>query len=291
MSKGLLVVSLFLASVSCPVPPPNPTPTPTPFPTPTPKPTPTPLPIVCSFPQGVPQEDFKLVPNPAEFSTIVDQTIRENTTCSGNTDCIWGNKDPQVYIKVMVEALRKKNLCVGQHTDNESDQISVSKSCNAGVTWENYQPVNFGGDFHKARFAPNNIRDGWQVPRSCTSTIPVPTPTPIPIQVCPSSIDKLNSKVRNQALWVVDFTPKTCDRNFCERVFPGNTCCDMGIEGTAQRSVCENLFGPYTATCPRLDCFPNDNPLQYKVRRSTTGGVLTLTSLSGVKGIASIPAN
>ncbi len=306
------VLGLLLAA-SCPTPPPNPEPTTTPTPVSTP--TPIPVPILCYFPQGVPEQDYKLVGNPGQFSQVVDQTIRENTTCSGETDCNWGIADPQVYLATMIKALQAKGLCAGQHENGSSDQISVSANCNANVTWENYQPVNFGGTDHKARFAPGNVKDGWQVPVACVGIpnpdpTPTPKPTPTPWQPpcgtdplppcqapidCPKSLDKLNLKVRDQAAWIINCTPKTCDREFCARVFPGNLCCDMGLEGSNQREICEAKFGPYQwnfkgVNCPTDDCFNVDgNQLLQKVRKSAGPGPIYILAPNGVKGEAVIP--
>lgn len=317
--KLLVAVSSLLLAASCPpVPqPPNPVPTPTPFPTPVPTPTPV---AKCFFPQGVPQEDYKLVPNPAQFSSVVDATIRENVqVCHGETDCDWGPADPQVYLSVMVKALQTKGLCAGQHEDGHSDQISVANSCAAGVTWENYQPVNFGGDIHKARFAKGNIMDGWQVPVSCGSVGPVPTPTPTPVPgptptptptptpvppgqpaTCPPELTKFNPlAVRDQAAFIIDATPVTCVREWCNaNGFPGVVCCPMGHEGDPQRAACEALFGPYEWTyqgslCGGATCFNNNgNILQERIPKPTAGGVITVKAANGVTSVpATVPGS
>lgn len=291
------VLALFLAAKpSCPIPNPQPTPsptaTPTPVPTPTPTPTPVPIPQKCSFPQGVPESQFTKVSNPKQYNDIVNTCIRENVAfCDGATDCTWGPDDPQVYLAKMVACLQGSGFCAGQHSDGNSDQISVTKTCSPGITWENYQPVNFGG-VHKARF--NAAMDGWQVPVDCSSNPnPTPTPTPTPVLNCPSSVDRINVNIRNQAAWIIDATPQTCDKTWCDsHGFVGRNCCPLGQEGSDQRPLCEASFAPYNWSlngnpCPNDNCWLNGDPpniLQLRVPKAVTSGTVKVCITSGTCG-------
>lgn len=310
MEKGFvlaLFLYLTLGATECPkIPGPNPTPTPTPSPTPIPLPLPTP--VTCTFPQGVPQEDFKIVPNPKEFSLVVDQTIKENTTCVGVTDCTWGPENPQTYLSLMIKKLQEKGLCAGQHENGITDQISVARTCEAGVVWENYQPVNFGGTQHKARFYPGNVKDGWTVPKSCDmNKKPTPPPfdpscgepprppCPTPTPNCPPATSRIILSVRNQAAWIVDATPQYCNREWCGlNGFPNRNCCPLGPEGNELRATCEGKFSPYTwkfrgEVCDSSPiCFTNNNPLQLKIPKSSGTGLVEVCNKDSICGTANV---
>lgn len=312
MKHLAMIPFLFLlaANKNCPPPTPGPSPTPQPTPTPLPTPTPTPTPTtICFFPQGVPQADYSELPNPGEFSEVVDQTIREHTVCEGATDCIWGSQDPQVYLAILVDSLQKKGFCAGQHENGKTDQISIAHSCSANTLWENYQPVNFGGVNHKARFAPGNVMSGWKVPVSCTGVpgpIPTPTPTPLPNPTptptpqvnCPPSLDRIVLAVRSQAAYIVDATPQTSNRAWLDaNGFAGRNFGPMGQEGSSQRPICEQLFAPYTWTfkniaCPNDVCWDNNgNNLQERIKKEAGGGLVTIKALNGTTQQAVVPSN
>lgn len=290
-----------------PAPTPVPTPTPQPTPLPTPQPTPTPS-AVCSFPQGVAQGDYREGPNPQTLAQTVDDTLVEMTGCAPRSDCVLGQSDPQFYLSAVIGRLRAKGLCAGQHIDGETDQLSVARSCEAGVIWENYQVVNYGNP-RKVRWLPGSAMSGWIVPKSC-GTIPAPGPTPTPGPqptptptptppppggACPTLTDlKMKVHSNNPGSAIVDVTPRGPD---CARCASINKGCDAGVcplgpEGTpefdAQRIECERLFGPYVfrwngALCgdPDVPCFHQDeqNPLTVKVLKS---GTVSVASRSGV---------
>jgi hypothetical protein len=294
----------------------KPKPTPVPTPVPTPIPTPVPTPTTCTFPQGVPQFDFRIVPNPREFSAIVDATIRENTFCSGETDCTWGPEDPQVYQDILIAALQRKGLCAGRHNPG-NDQISVARTCAAGVVWENYQPVNYGGVQHKARFASANVKDGWVVPRSCQSEVPPPTPpptspptptpepTPAPTPTpgaCPlMTFLKMDRKDLPGILFpVIDVTPQGPDKARCLTIGKDQDKCPLGPEGpnpedNAERIRCEIFYGPYAFSlnghpCEEAGagCFHHSpNPLNIKV--SGHGTLRVEAKGNGVSNQMTIP--
>lgn len=160
------------------------------------------------------------------------------------------------------------------------------------------------GDFLRAREAVLGlVLVGCAVnppPNPLPTPQPTPKPTPTPWippvheVVCPASLDRINLKVRDQAAWIVDATPKTCDREFCARVFPGNLCCDMGLEGGSDRPFCEQLFGPYEWSfggipCPTEACFSNGNPLQQRILKRAGSGVVSVKAANGVIGSGVIP--
>jgi hypothetical protein len=127
---------------------------------------------------------------------------------------------------------------------------------------------------------------------------PTPTPVPTPTPSCPSSLDKFNPlAVRNQSAWIVDATPQTCNAQWCgDNGFPGQICCPMGQEGTSQRSVCEQLFAPYTwylnGTLCTDQCWNNNgNNLQERVPKPTTGGTITIKAGNGVMESGTIPSS
>lgn len=259
--KFLTLIPVLIFSASCPIKVSNPIPTPTPIDPPISEPVDPPVnptPTQCTFPQGIPEQDYKLVPNPGKFSTIVDQTIRENTNCTGETDCTWGSENPQFYLRIMINALQQKGLCAGQHEDGVTDQISVAENCNAETTWENYQPVNFGGTQHKARFAPGNIKDGWQVPKSCNLNQKPPLDPPFepacgdpPRPPCNPPEPQLNcnphtgfrdikvlTHVGNRLN--INTTPEGCNKDKCNELgWTGRNCCPLGRRGDEQVK-CEN---------------------------------------------------
>lgn len=308
--KKFLLLPLVLASamfVGCPIqlppiviptPIPSATPTATPLPTPVPTPSPVPTPTTsptarCSFPQGVPQEDFKEVTNPGQFSKVMDATIKELTTCAGETDCTWGPLDPQIYIKQLVVRLQEKGYCAGQHVDGDTDQISIALSCGANVVWENYQPVNFGGVQHKARFAPANVKSGWQVPVSCTGvppvTIPTPVPTPIPqpiptpvVSGCTAPpVNKYVVDCRPKAGPFNDFcsaTPKVHDSVYCA---PNVDCPYQGGEGSPQRIALEKACASPVVWVGGI--VREDNFLSADVPK---GNTVTITGPGGATGKA-----
>lgn len=137
-------------------------------------------------------------------------------------------------------------------------------------------------------------------PTPLPSPQPTPKPTPTPWVppvhevVCPSSLDRIIATVRDQAAWIVDATPKTCDKIFCDRFFPGNSCCAMGGEGTSDRPFCEALFGPYDWSfnqipCPTETCFSNGNPLQQRILKRAGSGAVTVKGANGTIGSGIIP--
>ena len=290
-----LIPILFLATASCPIKPmPNPTPEPTPIPTPTPTPVPTPTPIQsCSFPQGVPEDQFKQVTNPLTLASRVDSVIAEHTSCAIGSDCILGNSDPQFYLSSIINWLIEDGLCAGQHVDGQTDELSVALNCDANTIWESYHSVNFGNTTRRVAWNPGSARPAWTVPVSCDlKQKPTPPPfnpscgeaprPPCGSVSCPTSVDRILVGIRDQAAWIVDATPQTCNKDWCNaNGFAGRNCCPLGSEGSDQRPICESRFAPYNwflnnVSCPNSTCWLNGdppNPLQLRVPKGNTGTV------------------
>ncbi len=290
-----LLLGAFLLSGCVIVNPPSP---PTP-PTPTPTPTPAPPIVSCSFPQGVPDEGYVLVPNPLQFQEVVNTVVRENTTCSGETDCVWGSEDPQKYIEITINELQRKGLCAGQHVSGVTDQVSVAAGCEIGVVWENYYVVNYGGVQHKARF--NAPGDGWKIPVSCTGTVPpvptpTPTPTPTPGWSPPPPLGLILAHNAGVNRPVIDATPKTKGTpEWCALWSTGGQNCPGGTEANpGQRQAVEAIWGAgptqtsWTWTIDGSDCLKSGacfldggNPLRI-VAPGAWGKVIRVTGGNGV---------
>jgi hypothetical protein len=239
----------------------------------------------------VPDADYVLVPNPLQFQEIVNTVVRENTTCSGETDCTWGPLDPQVYLAATIDGLHRKGLCAGQHVSGVTDQISVAASCEAGVVWENYYVVNFGGTNHKARF--NAPGDGWKIPLSCGGVVtPVPPtdPTPTPGWNPPPPLGLINSKNVGVNRPVIDATPKTKGTpEWCALYSTGGQNCPGGSEANpTQRQQVETIWGPWMWEINGVNCiitgacfYDGGNPLRV-VAPDSWGKTIRITGGNGV---------
>jgi hypothetical protein len=89
---------------------------------------------------------------------VVEAAISELTGCApGNPPrCILGEEKPQVYMDALVRLLRAKGIHAGQHRSGITDQISVARTCEAGVVWENYQWINYGDQKRVVRWLPGS---------------------------------------------------------------------------------------------------------------------------------------
>lgn len=163
--------------VACPCPSPAPTPTPTPTPTPAPPPS------GCTFPQGVPDAEFIEVPSiPAQTEVdVVNAAIAAVGYCNVGSDCPLGT-DPQAAQQRIIQELRRRGVCAGQHRNGETDEGAVTIFGCASL-WNGYHWVNYPtnpGDQSKAvwarvpsqpcmgnacvNYGGQSYRGAWQIP-------------------------------------------------------------------------------------------------------------------------------
>jgi hypothetical protein len=269
---------------STPVPTPIPTPLPTPTPTPLPTPTPTPTPIPCSIPDI---GSTPITPRPpAQFSDVLNSVLQ--SLYGGEPQSrVKINESMEVSLNRVILALKAKGICAGIQTG--ADEICILE--NPGIC-QGYHTFTCGPGCTTGvvGWAPGSVRDTWVGTPISTLN---PTPTPVPIVSCPPTLDKIVLNPRDQAAWIVDATPQTCNKDWCNsNAFPGRNCCPMGAEGNGNRPICEALFGPYTWTCPGQNCFPNGgNPLQERIPKPTLGGTITIKALNGVNSSVQIPVS
>lgn len=160
--KGLLVwlgvVACAIWSLAgCTLPPPviEPTPPPTTTLPPAPQPTPTPFPVPgCSFPQGIPDEQF--TPVKARISEAEALAINQATAkvggCEIGSDCPLGT-DPQAAMRSIVLQLRRDGYCAGQHVDGDTDELAFAAVGQCAIGWHGAHVVkwpNSPGDQAKA---------------------------------------------------------------------------------------------------------------------------------------------
>lgn len=296
--KTLVLVSSLLLAASCPIKPPVPGPSSTPTPAPTATPTPIPTPSACTIPD-VGADPLSPRP-PAQFTNQVNLMLVSLYGGDPQSRVVI-NESLQVSLAKQVAALRALGICAGIQTG--ADEICILE--NPGIC-QGYHTFTCGITCDKGvvGWAPGSVRDTWvgslpPTPPVSTPTlkptstpIPVPTLTPTPVVNCPPSLDKIVIAVRDQASFIVDATPQTGNKDWCNaNGFPGRNFCPMGVEGGDSRAFCENLFGPYTLACPGQNCFLNNNPLQAKVTKPTPGGLVSFTAANQVSGSGQVPAS
>jgi hypothetical protein len=117
----------------------------------------------CSFPQGVPEEDF--VPGTGNDGTIaaaVNAVMEGLSGCGVGSDCYIGDQypDAQQWFVAVAQALRDQGFCAGQHELGYTDEIAVS---NTGCTgrWYGYHIYNYGGS--KVVWNPGAQRGWWAI--------------------------------------------------------------------------------------------------------------------------------
>ena len=122
----------------------------------------------CSFPQGVPEQDFTWHPNTsASVAATVNQVMSQLSGCAVNSDCPLTPRfsDDQAWFTAVTAALRARGLCAGQHELGHTDEIAVSDSGCSG-RWFGYHVFNYGGS--KVVWATGAARGSWSIePSHC----------------------------------------------------------------------------------------------------------------------------
>jgi hypothetical protein len=294
--KSLIIPVFALLAISakdCPKPPnPVPTPTPTSTPTPLPTPTPTPTPIPCSIPDAGSNFITPRPPADSQIVSVLNSTLVSMTTCPPQSRCPIFT-DQQTFLKQVVGQLALVGICSGIQTG--ADEICILESPGK---CQGYHIFTCGTDCNRGvvGWAPGSVRDTWVIGQVPPTPIPTPVPTPTPQLNCPPSLDRIVLAVRSQAAFIVDATPQTGNKVWCDaNGFAGRNFCPMGAEGSSSRPICEQLFAPYTWTyqnkpCPNDFCFDNNgNNLQEKVRKDSGGGLIVIKALNGVSASATVP--
>lgn len=108
-------------------------------------PTPTPVPPSMKFPQGIPEELIVVVPGQPTLHDVVNQEIKAMfPSCNeGDDRCDGLGYSPQAFFAVLNDRLRKRGLWAGQHRDGESDEMTVSRTCEG--PWENFHAWAYDG--------------------------------------------------------------------------------------------------------------------------------------------------
>ena len=123
----------------------------------------------CSFPQGVPDEDFTpCAMSYTDTDPVVDAAVNavmaELTGCSVGSDCsltalagATAEEKCQSWFAIVTATLRERGFCVGLHVVGSTDEIAAS---NTGCTgrWYGYHVCNYGGP--KVVWNPG-ARRGW----------------------------------------------------------------------------------------------------------------------------------
>lgn len=122
----------------------------------------------CSFPQGVPEQDFTWHANTsASVAATVNQVMSQLSGCPVNSDCPLTPRfpDDQAWFTAVTAALRARGLCAGQHELGHTDEIAVSDTGCSG-RWFGYHVFNYGGS--KVVWATGAARGSWSIePSHC----------------------------------------------------------------------------------------------------------------------------
>jgi hypothetical protein len=244
---------------------PDPTPTPTPEPTPTPTPDPV---ESCSFPQGIPDQEFTGLPVSSVHAEVVNEVMAEITGCKVGSRCVH-KKSPQEFMQLVVVALRERGLCAGQHITGRTDEIAVSSDCE-GV-WEGYHITTWAAK-PTVVWSPGSHRPAYKIPPSYCTINHNPPP---PIQLdCPDPVPDVNSlrldvKYHGRNKW--DLTPKLINVcRYCDDIGMGyhggeiRCSCPVRPEGHVDRSACEQfvLGGDPRWFCNNQEVESTANPYQ-----------------------------
>jgi hypothetical protein len=131
----------------------------------------------CSFPQGVPEDDFigrsqQDTDTDRAVDDAVDAAMQALTGCDPRSYCPLSAfpgatvvDQCQSWFAAVTENLRARGLCAGQHELGSTDEIAVS---NTGCTgrWYGYHICNYGGPL--AVWNPGARRGWWTiVPSHC----------------------------------------------------------------------------------------------------------------------------
>lgn len=133
----------------------------------------------CSFPQGVPDEDFvAMASSPADTDPAVDAAV--NAAMKSLTGCNVGSACPlsaaqypganahlqcQSWFAAVNAKLREEGLCAGLHEVGFTDEIAVSNTGCKG-RWYGYHVCNYGGPL--VVWSPGARRGWWQIaPARC----------------------------------------------------------------------------------------------------------------------------
>ena len=206
-----------------------------------PQPPCSPVPEGCSFPQGVPADDFSMGPVRTNFAATVNTAMREITGCNIGSDCPTGMM-PDEWMHAVIDAIKVTGLCAGRHVDTTpggTDEIAVARNCKH--PWEGYKIYNYGGG--KVIWSPNANRPSWTITHDYCSEGPVEPP----VGDCPAPHPDLASMKfkTKEAGNHLDTTWTTVSQEpFCR---------EIGLSPMAD--------GTLRAGCPvRPECGPDDPP-------------------------------
>lgn len=286
------VINVTGGPAQCPVGPVTP---PTPEP---PKPTPPPVggETNCDgLPGGLTGQTT------STFGTAVNEAMRDITGCSIGSDCPLGNTTNQTFFRAVIDKLRAKGICAGQHEPNHTDEIAVSSSRSA--IREGYHifggddsagPVPPGGTPRKVVWSPGAARPSYY---GTSDAPPNPQPTPPPSGDCPAQPCPIrtwtkenlpdgwgDNEIGHPAYYInahpytgglIDTTPRvTHQQDFCVAIGYNNPPvhdCPMRPDGHPDRRAVEDwayfggshLEGRNGETAATCAA-PNGNPAMYR---------------------------
>jgi len=245
--------------------------------------------------------------------TAVNEVMRDLTGCSIGSDCRLGNTTSQQFFRAVVDGLRTRGLCAGQHEPMQTDEIAVSS--NRSAIREGYHvfggddsngPVPPGGTVRKVVWSPGAARPSYY--GNTAAPAPPGPPLPPPVGACGDPLppkvwtaatlpDGWGSDQIGKPRWeigcvphgnVIDCTakvaPNACD--YCAAIGMGTMpdgvqprCgCPVRKEDDAQRGPCEAYLTGGTKLESRngATCsFVGGNPFQFE----PSGGQCRLCSV------------
>lgn len=116
-------------------------------------------------------------------------------------------------------------------------------------------------------------------PSATPGSSATPTPTPVTCLPKPPPLDHIGLAIHNHPeadKWIIDSTPKVCDRAYCDSVgFVNRGCCPLRQEGDPLRVVCEIEIlggeGPEWSSPTGNTIFANPSNPWLAVFRGTSG--------------------
>ena len=122
------------------------------------------------------------------FGVAVNEEMRDLTGCSIGSDCRLGNTTSQQFLRAVIDKLRARGLCAGQHEPGVSDEIAVATNQQTvregGHIFggdDSNGPVPPGGVVRKVVWFPGAARPSYY--GNAAPPIP-PDPTPPPVAGC-----------------------------------------------------------------------------------------------------------
>jgi hypothetical protein len=232
------------------------------------------------------------------YGNAVNDVMQKLTGCPIGSDCRLGETLPQDFFRSVIDGLRARGICAGQHAPNVTDEIAVSadpSSVREGyhvfAGYDGPNPVPPGSVARRVVWSPGAARPSYY--GNAEAPPPQPPPTSCPYAPCPLKVWtaetlppgwgqdmigkaawKWNAKLHTMGN--ADSTPVT-DRQepFCRAIGMSpmadgtlRASCPMRPDGHSERVPVENWLldgGPVRDSQNGQDCTPNntDNPFAF----------------------------